>query len=173
MSKYCKLFFIVLILVAGCQSPEDPKSSSTTKDGDRLLGSAPGVTESLAQIKKSGKLPNSTTKPAPQHVLDALKFREKNRERFRPEPKPDLELLASRATGNSLSMTITGKIRNNTSRNYVYVQALFNVFDSNRNRVGSAMANINNLRPNEIWKFKAMYFGSDGQQFNLSKIEGF
>ena len=118
--------------------------------------------------------PKPTPKPAPQHVMDALKIRDQNRAKMlRPKPKPDLELLESSGSSNDFSTSNTGRIRNNTSQKYTYVQVLFNVFDSNQNRVGTALSNINNLGPGEVWKFKAIYFGTGGERFNLNKIEGY
>ena len=149
MSK--SLILIVLFFAPSCADTQQPDPVSVTE-----------------------KSTTPRPQPAPQHVMDALKIRDRNRAAMRrPTPKPNLELLESRATGDSFSMTITGRIRNNTTRNYTYVQALFNVFDSEGNRVGSAIVNINNLRATETWKFKAVYFGSDGKQFNLNKIEGY
>ena len=123
----------------------------------------------LAPTKKPSKPPDHGVDLSRQTLM-ALKMREKCRQRIKNNP---LELLESSGSSNELTTTITGRIRNNTSRNYTYVQALFNVFDANGNRVGSALANINNLGPKEIWKFKAVYFGSDGKRFSLSKIEGY
>ena len=90
-----------------------------------------------------------------------------------PQPKPNLELLEANGATNRFSTEITGRIRNNRSREYSYAQATFDVFDSQEQRVGTAMANINGLKPREIWKFKAVYLGSDGARFRLDEITGF
>jgi hypothetical protein len=59
-------------------------------------------------------------------------------------------------TGEYGTTTITGKVKNNTSKQYSYVQIQFNVYDKSGSQLGSAMANINNLEPNGTWKFNAV-----------------
>ena len=89
------------------------------------------------------------------------------------QPPPDLELRSSSGLRSSHAFTVTGTIRNNSSRNYSYVQVLFDVYDSSGNLVGNALGNINNLGPLETWRFKAVYFGADGHRFRLDEITGF
>ena len=67
------------------------------------------------------------------------------RETPKPEPeenKPDLELVDWELDGGGLTVKAVGIVKNNTSRNYRYVQIMFNVYDSSDNRVGTAMANL-------------------------------
>ena len=40
-------------------------------------------------------------------------------------------------------------------------------------RVGTAIANINDLRAGKDWRFKAVYFGEGGYRFCLNEIQGF
>lgn len=63
------------------------------------------------------------------------------------------------------SVTITGKVKNNTNKNYSYVQITFNLYDKDDNLVGTAMDNINNLEANGTWIFNAIGMGK-----NLSLI---
>ena len=114
--------------------------------------------DKLAEIKTSGELPNPVQSEWPKADLT---------------PRPHLELLSSKGTTNEYSTTITGKIKNNTSQTYTYVQVLFDVYDSSGNRVGSAIGNINNLGPLETWKFQAVYIGEDGKRFRLNEVTGF
>lgn len=51
---------------------------------------------------------------------------------------------------------ITGTIKNNTNKNYTYVQVEINLYDAQGNLINSTLDNINNLEPNGTWKFKAM-----------------
>ena len=114
--------------------------------------------DKLAEIKASGELPNPVQSEWPKADLT---------------PRPHLELLSSKGTTNEYSTTVTGKIKNNTSQTYTYVQVLFDVYDSSGHRVGSAMGNINNLGPQETWRFNAVYIGEDGHRFRLDEITGF
>ena len=62
---------------------------------------------------------------------------------------------------DSFSSYVTGVLKNNTDKEKSYVQITIPAYDSNRNKVGDALANINDLKPNSTWKFKAMYIGSE------------
>lgn len=62
---------------------------------------------------------------------------------------------------DSFSSYVTGVLKNNTDKEKSYVQITIPAYDSNGNKVGDALANINDLKPNSTWKFKAMYIGSE------------
>lgn len=66
-------------------------------------------------------------------------------------------LLSDKMTQDSIGSTyIEGEIKNNTNKQYSYVQVTFNLYDSKGNQLGTALANINNLDPNATWKYKAI-----------------
>ena len=74
-----------------------------------------------------------------------------------------------------MSYTITGSIKNNTDKQYSYVQVTFNLYDADGAQIGSALANINNLEPNGLWKFKAIGSLGDGKSvasYKLMEITG-
>ena len=62
---------------------------------------------------------------------------------------------------DSFSSYVTGVLKNNTDKEKSYVQITIPTYDANGNKVGDALANINDLKPNSTWKFKAMYIGSE------------
>ena len=51
---------------------------------------------------------------------------------------------------------IVGTIKNNTNKDYSYVQVEINLYDAEGNLVNSTLDNINNLEANGTWKFKAI-----------------
>jgi len=67
---------------------------------------------------------------------------------------------------------ITGIVRNNTGRDYSYVQVEFNIYDSTGAQIGSTMDNINNLEPHGTWRFSAYVFESNGTKCRLKDITG-
>lgn len=74
-----------------------------------------------------------------------------------------------------MSYTIEGTIKNNTDKQYSYVQVTFNLYDSDGAQIGTALANINNLEPNGLWKFKASGSFGDGKtvaSYKLMEITG-
>ena len=90
----------------------------------------------------------------------------------RPAP-PDLELVLSTGTVDSVGIHITGKIRNNSPKEYTYVQVTFRLYDEAGNQTGNALANIANLEPHGTWSFDAVGFGGNHSKFKLDKITGF
>ncbi|MEG2311006.1 MAG: FxLYD domain-containing protein [Clostridia bacterium] len=75
-----------------------------------------------------------------------------------------------------MSYYIEGTIKNNTHKQYSYVQITLNLYDVEGAQVGSAVANINNLEPNGLWKFKALGSLGDGKKvasYKMMEITGF
>lgn len=74
-----------------------------------------------------------------------------------------------------MSYTIEGTIKNNTNKQYSYVQVTFNLYDSDGAQIGTALANINNLEANGLWKFKASGSFGNGKtvaSYKLMEITG-
>lgn len=74
-----------------------------------------------------------------------------------------------------MSYTIEGTIKNNTDKQYSYVQVTFNLYDSDGAQIGTALANINNLEANGLWKFKASGSFGNGKtvtSYKLMEIKG-
>lgn len=69
---------------------------------------------------------------------------------------------------------IEGTIRNNTDRDYSYVQVTFKTYDKDGAQLGTAIANINNLEANGVWKYKAMAMTTSDEiaSYKLDEITG-
>lgn len=87
--------------------------------------------------------------------------------------KPDLELLEAKAISDGYATYIVGKVRNNTSRKYSYVQVEINLYDGDGNLLGSTVDNVNNLEPGAVWRFKAPVFYDQAKKFKIMNITGF
>jgi hypothetical protein len=85
----------------------------------------------------------------------------------------DLELLEYKAKSSHYSWSVVGKIKNNTSHRYSYVQIQINLYDDEGNQVGSTMDNLNNLEPGGIWLFDAHVFEERATRFKIEDISGF
>lgn len=74
-----------------------------------------------------------------------------------------------------IAFYIEGTIKNNTNKNYSYVQVTFNTYDKDGAQLGTAIANINNLEANGVWKYKAMAMTSSDEiaSYKLVEITGF
>ena len=65
-------------------------------------------------------------------------------------------------------VTITGTLVAN--KDYDYLQIEIPTYDSNGNKVGSALANISDLEKGETWKFEAVDL-SGGTKYKIEKAE--
>ena len=68
------------------------------------------------------------------------------------------------------ALYIEGTVTNNSGRDLTYMQILIPTYDADGNKVGSAMANINNLKDGETWKFNAMDLSS-GVNYDAENYE--
>ena len=91
-----------------------------------------------------------------------------------PAPQVDLELVGKpNGVINEFGyMTITGRVKNNSSKNYAYAQITFIVTNNAGEQVGSALGNINNLQAGSTWKFSAVSLAHGGTRFKLGSISG-
>lgn len=80
------------------------------------------------------------------------------------EEKVAYEITDLQADNSGYTPVATGILKNNTDKDKSYVQITFAVKDSDGNKVGSAVANINNLKAGETWKFEATSFSTDDDQ---------
>lgn len=88
--------------------------------------------------------------------------------------RPDLEVVEDHpATGEFGSRVVAGTIRNNTSRQYSYVQVEINLYDDAGNQLGSTLANCNNLEAGGTWKFEAPVLYDSSAQYKIKDVTGF
>lgn len=81
-------------------------------------------------------------------------------------------LVDSSGSYDGFAYYVTGTIKNNTNRKYSYAQVTFNLYDSDGAQIGTALANINNLEENGIWKFKAIGGTEKAASYKLAEITG-
>lgn len=81
-------------------------------------------------------------------------------------------LIDSEGSHDGFAYYVTGSIKNNTDKEYSYVQVTFNLYDAEGAQIGTAMANINNLEANGIWKFKAIGGTENASSYKLAEITG-
>lgn len=59
---------------------------------------------------------------------------------------------------------IKGVLKNTSNRNWSYCQVEFAIYDINDYNLGTAIANINNLRSGDSWNFEATLIGFPNTQ---------
>ncbi|RJE47924.1 hypothetical protein A7K50_01390 [Dehalobacter sp. MCB1] len=80
----------------------------------------------------------------------------------KPAPVKDFEIVGDLTTQHDqFAFYISGTLKNNTKKLYSYAQITFNLYDSNGNQIGMALANVNNFEAGGTWKFKAMGMGGE------------
>ena len=88
--------------------------------------------------------------------------------------RPKLEVLdCDWATGEFGNRTIRGTVRNNTEKQYGYVQVEINLYDNSGTQVGSTLANVNNLEPNSTWRFEAAVLEDSATKAKVKDVTGF
>lgn len=88
-------------------------------------------------------------------------------------PVPDLELLDADSYSDGYLSYVTGHIRNNTNKEYLYVQVSINLYDDAGTQVGSTLANVNNLAPGGTWAFEALITSDLATQYRIVDITGY
>ena len=81
--------------------------------------------------------------------------------------KYQIQILDSRSDG--FATYITGTLV--ADRDYSYVQILIPCYDADGNKLGDAVANVNNLNKGESWKFEATSIDADVATFDIDKAE--
>ena len=81
--------------------------------------------------------------------------------------KYQVQILDSRSDG--FATYITGTLV--ADIDYTYVQILIPCYDADGNKLGDAIANVNNLNKGESWKFEAMSIDTNVASFDINKAE--
>ena len=81
--------------------------------------------------------------------------------------KYQVQILDSRSDG--FATYITGTLV--ADRDYSYVQILIPCYDADGNKLGDAIANVNNLNKGESWKFEVMSIDTNVASFDINKAE--
>jgi hypothetical protein len=85
-----------------------------------------------------------------------------------------LELLNKDNVNENGISYVVGTVKNNTSKQYSYVQVEINLYDESGAQIGSTLANTNNLEAGGTWKFKAVVLEDKNvKQYKVKNITGF
>lgn len=81
--------------------------------------------------------------------------------------KEDVKVEIVGSHSNGFSLYIGGTLVNTSGKDLTYVQILIPTYNDNGNRIGSAIATINNLKKGEVWEFEAVDL-SNGTKFDTN-----
>ena len=96
------------------------------------------------------------TSPTCPHCPGAVQVVEEAKEKVETKaPKYKVVLEDGTYDSSGFAYYVYGTLTNN-KKDVDYIQILIPVYDKNGNKLGDAMANCNNLKKGETWRFKAM-----------------
>jgi GMP synthase-like glutamine amidotransferase len=84
-----------------------------------------------------------------------------------------LEVFDLGSKADTFAWYATGKVRNNTERNYGYVQVEINLYGKDGTLLGSTLANVNNLGAGKTWAFEALVTEDNVEHFEVAGVTGF
>lgn len=74
-------------------------------------------------------------------------------------------------TSNPYDVKITGTLVNNTDEDKSYLQIEYNLYDADGAQIGTALANINNLKAGGTWKFEASSMEKPEDVANWKRVD--
>lgn len=88
------------------------------------------------------------------------------------ESAEDIELIEVTQDESSPMVKVTGKIKNTSGKDLSYLQIEIPIYDADGAKLGTALANINNLKADDVWKFEAISGVTEqGAKADLENIE--
>lgn len=110
--------------------------------------------------------------PAVEEQVETPAEETEETEEPQEEAKADYEITDLAVDESGYTPKATGILKNNSGNDVSYLQIEFAVKDADGNKLGTAIANINNLKAGDTWKFEAMSFSTDeGQIIDLDDYE--
>ena len=102
-----------------------------------------------------GSLSGGDTKGSCDTSTSAGAAKTEQTEEKKPEQEPYTISDETLDTSNPYGVKITGTLVNNTDEDKSYLQIEYNLYDADGAQIGTALANINNLKAGGTWKFEA------------------
>ena len=92
-------------------------------------------------------------------------------EQKKPEQEPYTISDETLDTSNPYGVKITGTLVNNTDEDKSYLQIEYNLYDADGAQIGTALANINNLKAGGTWKFEATSMEKPEDVANWERVD--
>lgn len=92
-------------------------------------------------------------------------------EEKKPEQEPYTISDETLDTSNPYDAKITGTLVNNTDEDKSYLQIEYNLYDADGAQIGTALANIDNLKAGGTWKFEASSMENPEDVANWERVD--
>lgn len=133
--------------------------------GMLVLAGCTGVENGSDSEPPSSSLEDeSSESPLQSEYPDAFYIDEEEKLILLDEPRGEL---------NTFSLNITGTLLNASDREYGYVQITFELFDNTEAKIGTALANVNDLSPGQRWRYEAIGFDDNASSYKLGELTAF
>lgn len=88
-----------------------------------------------------------------------------------PKKKVDMVTEPSFVTGDFDVRYVSGKLQNNTNRDYDYCQVVIALYDSDGNLLGTTLDNTNSFKSGVTWLFNAVVLYEDAVSFEVDSVD--
>lgn len=114
----------------------------------------------------------TTEKPADTSAETQVEETETAEETTKEQSSEPYEITDLAIDESGYTPAVTGILKNTSGKEINYVQIEFAVKDADGNKIGNALANMNNLADGDTWKFNAQSFSTEeGQVIDLEDYE--
>ncbi|MEI7433015.1 MAG: FxLYD domain-containing protein [Methanomicrobiales archaeon] len=166
------LFLIALLLSAGCTNPAPVNQVSPVPIPTTSIAT-PAITPLVSQITAQGTI--APASPVPEETpiqVEAYVQRPFGFVKYQYNPAHKVRLLESHVeTDPTGARMIVGTIKNIGAERIDLVTVTIMLFDADGNAIGSAIAAVNYLEPNRVWKFRTTPFTmSDFRSHQVAEI---
>ena len=91
---------------------------------------------------------------------------------FHASQSNNLQLISSQTVNNQHMTEITGRIKNNTNKEFLYTNVVINLYDATGNKVGDAVDNSGDLKSGAIWNFDAIGALTNAKTYKVVQMTG-
>lgn len=126
----------------------------------------------LALTACGGDTATTTEEPADTSAETKVEETETTEETTEEQSSDPYEITDLAIDESGYTPAVTGILKNNSGKEINYVQIEFAVKDADGNKIGNALANMNNLADGDTWKFNAQSFSTEeGQVIDIEDYE--
>lgn len=126
----------------------------------------------LALTACGGDTATTTEEPADTSAETQVEETETAEETKEEQSSEPYEITDLAIDESGYTPAVTGILKNTSGKEINYVQIEFAVKDADGNKIGNALANMNNLADGDTWKFNAQSFSTEeGQVIDIEDYE--